>query len=334
MPEIKKILGNKKIQNYLEHALVMDRLSHVYIFNGAEGMGKKTFANFFAAKLLCAADTEKYTMFMKPCKECTSCVKAQTDNHPDIIWVEHEKASTLSIDEVRDQIINDINIAPYYGPYKIYIIKDAQLLNAHGQNALLKTIEEPPEYALIFILTDNAKALPETILSRSICLDMEPLPVETVVNELEDRNVPTVKAKQIAAFTKGNLGAAIEMAADEGLAEKRALLLKYLKNLEDADALQLYEFACSLGQRDGDKILAYMLFWFRDLLCVKSGKTDGLYFESEKAMFVKQAQQVSYEAVNNVIKAVFEAQERLEANVKSDAVFETLLLKVRQEIRG
>ena len=90
---------------------------------------------------------------MGPCGICPSCIKAQTHNHPDIIRTAHEKKTVLSVQEIREQLVDTVSVAPYYGPYKIYIVEDAQLLNEHGQNALLKTIEEPPDYVLIFILT-------------------------------------------------------------------------------------------------------------------------------------------------------------------------------------
>ena len=82
---------------------------------------------------------------------------ALSGNHPDIIRVVHEKPNTISVEEVRVQINNDIMIRPYNGKYKIYIVPDADMMTVQAQNALLKTIEEPPEYAVIFLLTENAE---------------------------------------------------------------------------------------------------------------------------------------------------------------------------------
>ena len=116
-------------------------------------------ASLFAMTLQC----EKHGV--EPCMECPSCKKAQSQNHPDIIYVKHEKPNTISIDEIREQLINDVMIKPYSSPYKIYIIDEAQKLTLQAQNALLKTIEEPPAYAVVMLLADNPDALLPTISS-------------------------------------------------------------------------------------------------------------------------------------------------------------------------
>ena len=179
MSELKKILGNRHNIEHFKEAVRKGKVSHAYIIDGPEGIGKKTFAGYIAAALLCEKGIEE-----GPCMVCGSCVKADTHNHPDIIWVEHDKPTVLSIDEIRQQVIDTVDIVPYYGPYKIYIIKDAQLLNDNGQNALLKTLEEPPEYALFFLLTDNYDRLLDTIKSRCMKLRMEPLDQEIIIREL------------------------------------------------------------------------------------------------------------------------------------------------------
>ena len=122
MSELKQILGNRHNIEHFKEAVRKGKVSHAYIIDGPEGIGKKTFAGYIAAALLCEKGIEE-----GPCMVCGSCVKADTHNHPDIIWVEHDKPTVLSIDEIRQQVIDTVDIVPYYGPYKIYIIKDAQL---------------------------------------------------------------------------------------------------------------------------------------------------------------------------------------------------------------
>lgn len=124
-------------------------------------------ASLFAMTLQC----EKHGV--EPCMECPSCKKAQSQNHPDIIYVKHEKPNTISIDEIREQLINDVMIKPYSSPYKIYIIDEAQKLTLQAQNALLKTIEEPPAYAVVMLLADNPDALLPTISSRCVQLNLK-----------------------------------------------------------------------------------------------------------------------------------------------------------------
>ena len=127
-------------------------------------------ASLFAMTLQC----EKHGV--EPCMECPSCKKAQSQNHPDIIYVKHEKPNTISIDEIREQLINDVMIKPYSSPYKIYIIDEAQKLTLQAQNALLKILEEPPDYGVFLILSTNAERLLPTIRSRCVELRLSPLP--------------------------------------------------------------------------------------------------------------------------------------------------------------
>ena len=106
-------------------------------------------AGLFAKTLQCEAGGTD------PCGTCRSCIQCDSGNQPDIIWVTHEKPTVISVDDIREQVNNDIIIKPYSSRYKIYIIPEAELMNPQAQNALLKTIEEPPEYAITMLLTNN-----------------------------------------------------------------------------------------------------------------------------------------------------------------------------------
>ena len=169
MQGFQKVVGHQEIITHLQNAISMNKVSHAYLFGGESGSGKKMMASLFAMTLQC----EKHGV--EPCMECPSCKKAQSQNHPDIIYVKHEKPNTISIDEIREQLINDVMIKPYSSPYKIYIIDEAQKLTLQAQNALLKTIEEPPAYAVVMLLADNPDALLPTISSRCVQLNLKPV---------------------------------------------------------------------------------------------------------------------------------------------------------------
>lgn len=110
-------------------------------------------ANLFAMTLLCE------TRDNEPCGKCHSCKQAESGNHPDIIRVTHEKPNSISVDDIRTQVNNTVDIKPYQGPYKVYIIPQADMMTPQAQNAILKTIEEPPSYAVFLLLTENAETL-------------------------------------------------------------------------------------------------------------------------------------------------------------------------------
>lgn len=114
--------------------------------------------------------------------ECHSCKQAAGKNQPDIIYVSHEKPNTISVDDIRTQLNNDIVIKPYSSKHKIYIVDEAEKMNQQAQNALLKTIEEPPAYAVILLLTTNAESFLPTILSRCVTLNLKAVPDEKIKN--------------------------------------------------------------------------------------------------------------------------------------------------------
>ena len=156
MKSFDNVVGHKKIIQHFEEAIQTGQISHAYLLNGEDGSGKMTLAKAFAKALLC----EKH----EGCGQCTPCRQADTGNHPDLIYITHEKYE-IRVDEIRQGINETIDIKPYSSNYKIYIVDDADRMNVGAQNALLKTLEEPPEYAVILLLTNNKDRLLETILS-------------------------------------------------------------------------------------------------------------------------------------------------------------------------
>ena len=180
MQGFQKVVGHQEIITHLQNAISMNKVSHAYLFGGESGSGKKMMASLFAMTLQC----EKHGV--EPCMECPSCKKAQSQNHPDIIYVKHEKPNTISIDEIREQLINDVMIKPYSSPYKIYIIDEVQKLTLQAQNALLKTLEEPPAHAVFILATTEPQRLPATILSRCQRFDFGRIPVQQIVGRLQE----------------------------------------------------------------------------------------------------------------------------------------------------
>ena len=142
MGSFKDVVGHKDILKYISSAVENNRVSHAYILNGERGSGKRMLANLFATTLLCESGNRE------PCGKCHSCRQAESGNHPDIIRVTHEKPNSISVDDIRTQVNNTVDIKPYQGPYKVYIIPQADLMTPQAQNAILKTIEEPPAYAV------------------------------------------------------------------------------------------------------------------------------------------------------------------------------------------
>ena len=212
------IIGHEEIIGHLKNAIESGKISHSYIFTGEPGSGKKLLAGTFASTLQCEAGGTE------PCQKCDSCKKAMGKNHPDIIMVSHEKPGTITIDEIRDQVINDIDIRPYYSPYKIYIIADADLMTPQAQNALLKI-----------------GGLLPTIQSRCVRLDLKVVDDGLVKKYLmEHLHVPDYQAEIDASFAQGSIGRAKEAATSQEFAEMTQNALRILKY---ANTMEVYELS-------------------------------------------------------------------------------------------
>ena len=230
MAGFQDIIGQEQIVTHFKNALRSGQVAHAYIINGERSSGKEFVANVFATALQCEADGER------PCGECLSCKQAKTKNHPDIINVMHDKPNTIGVDDIRAKINNDIAIKPYSGPYKIYIMNESEKMTVQAQNALLKTLEEPPAYAVILLLTTNLDTLLPTVISRCVTLNMRPVKDELVKEYLMNEvQVPEYKADVCVAFARGNLGRAKALAASEefdNIKTEAVNLLRYIREME------------------------------------------------------------------------------------------------------
>ncbi|HIZ22652.1 MAG TPA: DNA polymerase III subunit delta, partial [Candidatus Blautia faecigallinarum] len=271
----------------------------------------------------------------EPCMKCDSCKKAIGKNHPDIIMVSHEKPGTISIDEIREQVINDVAIKPYCSPYKIYIIADAEMMTIQAQNALLKTIEEPPEYAVIMLLTSNADSLLPTIQSRCVRLDLKVVDDSLVKKYLmEHLHIPDYQAEIDASFAQGSIGRAKEAATSE---EFSVMTQNALKILKYANTMEVYELTDAIKNITTDKqnindYLDIFQFWFRDVLMFKATKEiDNLVFKQEINYIKEQASERSYENLEKILEALEKTKVRLRANVNVELALELLFLTIREK---
>lgn len=322
------ILGHEQIIAHLQNAIEEDKVSHAYIFNGPEASGKMMLAEAFAMALQCEGEGKR------PCLECRSCRQAADHNQPDIIYVSHEKPNTIGVDDIRTQINNDIDIKPYSSRYKVYIVDEAQKMNQQAQNALLKTIEEPPAYAIILLLTTNADSFLQTILSRCITLNLKAVKEDKIKEYLmKHYQIPDYQADICAAFSQGNVGKAIQLASSEEFGELKASVLQLMKRLEDID---LYEMTGAIKQIAEYKLSVndyfdLMMIWFRDVLYLKAtNDVDGLIFKDEVYDIKKQAAKRSYQGIETILEALEKAKIRLNANVNFDLVIELLLLTIKE----
>ena len=329
MVSFNNIIGHEEIIRHLQNAMKTGKVSHSYIFTGEPGSGKKLLAGTFAATLQCEAGGTE------PCQKCDSCKKAMGKNHPDIIMVGHEKQGTITIDEIRDQVINDVGIRPYCSPHKIYIIADADLMTPQAQNALLKTIEEPPEYVIIMLLTSNADSLLPTIQSRCVRLDLKVVSDGLVKKYLmEHLHIPDYQAEIDASYAQGSIGKAKKAATSQEFAEITNNALRILKNVNSMETYELTDAIKNLSEykESINDYLDIFQFWFRDVLMFKATReVDHLVFKQELNFIREQASQRSYENIEKILDSLQKTKVRLRANVNLELALELLFMTIREK---
>lgn len=328
MAQFQDIIGQEQIKEHLQNAISSGKVSHAYIINGEKSSGKEFIAGVFAMALQCEKGEQE------PCQECHSCKQALTNNHPDIIRVTHEKPNTVSVDDIRTQVNNDVGIKPYSSPYKIYIINEAEKMNTQAQNAILKTLEEPPEYVVILLLTSNINAFLPTVLSRCVVMNMRPVADDLMKKYLmEELQIPDYKADVCVAFARGNVGKAKVLASSEEFENVKAealSLLKYMKDMELNEIISAIKKVTEYKLEINDYLDIFAV-WYRDVLLFKAtNDVNHLVFREEIQVLRKTAQYSSYEGIERILEALETAKRRLDANVSFELTMELLMLTIQE----
>jgi DNA polymerase-3 subunit delta' len=335
MAKFSDIIGQEHIKDHLKSAIQNGKVSHAYIIHGEKNAGKEFIADTFAMALQCEKQDTNDPSSVEPCMECHACKQAITKNQPDIITLVHEKPGTIGVEDVRNGIISNVYVRPYSSKWKIYIINDAEKMSIQAQNALLKTLEEPPDYVVIMLLTSNISVLLPTIISRSTVLNMRPVEDKVVRKYLMERiHVPDYQADICIAFARGNIGKAKHLATSEDFDNIKNEAVRVLKYANEMD---MSEFAAAINQIKDYKMniedyLDILLIWYRDILLFKAtNDPDSLVFREEIKSIRNRADRSSYEAIERIIEAIEKTKARLKANVNYELVMELLLLAIKEE---
>jgi DNA polymerase-3 subunit delta' len=231
------ILGQETAIEMISRAYESERLPHGLIFAGPVGVGKATTARALATLFLCEKPKG-----VEPCGKCASCelMSAEPDpTHPDfhvvyrqLIRLEKEKSKAIELpkDVIVDFLVAPANHTAQLNRGKVFVVEEAELMNAHAQNALLKTLEEPSRATLIILLTDQPHALLPTIRSRCQIVRFAPLDGKIVQRELEKRQIDKGAAAAAAVLTEGSLGLALKWVQD-GVVSSAGELIKQLDAL-------------------------------------------------------------------------------------------------------
>lgn len=325
MYTFEEIRGNTPLVEQLRRSAASGRSSHAYLFLGGAGAGKRLIANTFAKALQCEGEK-------RPCDSCKSCHAFNHGNHPDVIYFQPLKnGKTYTIEDVREQLLETVDLKPFQYEKKIYIIEKADILNIQSQNALLKTLEEPPAHAVFLLLAERAEAFLPTILSRVVVMKIRPLSAETIADYLMQAGHLAEESHILSAYAQGRIGQALELVEDEGFREMRQDILGKLEALPSMSEGEAYLLAKDLeGYKNDLRFLDIMELWYRDLLTAKSLREEGYLIQRDKKDAIFRAAKEPAALLAKKAAAVRTARMRLAQNANFRLTMEVMLMDLKE----
>ena len=312
------IIGHQQIVEQLQQTVVSDRIAGGYLFVGPTGVGKETVARYFARLIFCKQDTQPPTV----CGECLACRKVDSGNHPDLQFIRPD-GSELKIGQIRE-LQKHIIYEPLEASRKVYILTDVERMNEYAENALLKTLEEPPASSVLILLTSNLQALLPTTRSRCQILQFHPIPTQELAEILTDKfSVSPEQAITLAIAADGAIGKALAQL------ERGDILTEGVPEvLKETDPLAAFRLAENF--KDNPETLSELVTWYRDLLFLQQGAPSELithiHSVEELRMLVPRYSRLR---IQQAIQTVFETKSLLDhTNTNATLALEVMCLKL------
>lgn len=322
--DFNQIIGHEKQIESLKNAIDKGSISHSYLFEGEEGLGKKKVALAFSKTLLCKEGSNH------PCNICSSCIKFNTGNHPDFKIIEPEKG-LINLKKV-EELIKSVSTAPFESKRKIFLIDESHTMNLEGKNKLLKTLEEPPEFMNIILVTSRSNNLLPTIVSRCQSVKFYPIDSSRISNLLvKEYSIDSDKAKFISEFTKGSVGKSIELCSSIDFFQKRDEIIKIIDSILKGDTTKALSSTdlFNSNKENINELLDIMLYWFRDVLVYKELGESALILNKDKFEILSNQSFVDLNKINDIIYRIEETKANIKSNVNFGLSIETMLLNIQ-----
>ncbi len=327
----------------LRASIARGQVAHAYLFAGPRSSGKTTAALAFASALNCANPTEDGDT----CGLCMSCIRIEAGGDADVQMISPDGDQTKM--EQMQAMIKNLNYAPLSGKYRVFIIEQADTLNAHSENSILKILEEPPPYAVLILLSSNPNSLLPTIRSRCRTVRFRRAKQEEVAEALRGRfDLPEDEVRTIAACSQGLIGRAFQLASGSVLLDERRIVLQSIREYAEQPpvaAIRTAEGLVSLAKprkNDPDErtrvrrltdMLEHILSWYADLLSLKVRNDASLitnvdYMDDLRA----QAQRYSTERLGQSVRTIMDTRRYLEGNITPQLALESMFFDLRPDV--
>jgi DNA polymerase-3 subunit delta' len=321
------VIGHERAKALLQAAMARDRLAHAYLLYGTERIGKRLLAIRLAQALLCEAisvSSEK-----DGCSQCRGCRQIEAQTHPDFMFIspDPELANPqIKIEQIRE-IEQQLIYRPLIGDRKICLIDDADRLTIGAANALLKTLEEPPDHSLFLLITSRVSALPATIRSRCQTVRVTP-PARTQIEAavILRRNLPPADARFLAILSEGQLGRALEWDVEEEKI-RRQELASLLTPSRLGSASAVLTTAETLAKSDrAPEALEWLQCWLRDMLVRAVNGTSDDMLDSEH---LSAPSTVDVDTVLDILEEIETLERHGHRHLNLQMALENILLRVR-----
>ncbi len=322
------IIGQSEVVNSLKAVLRDDSARHAYIFSGPEGIGKRTLARIFASSLLCNSRNCETR-----CGDCQPCHLFDSGSNPDFYVMEADGA-TISVDEVR-RMQQDISIRPLYSEKKVYLIIEADKMTVQAQNCLLKTLEEPPRYAVIILTASNSNSMLETIRSRSIIYSFRKNTDDEIkACILKSGAVDSGSIDYVVSYADGVPGKALKLIESEDFRVNRDRAIEVILRLKDSKLIEIFNIYDFFEENKDniDTILDIMLLFYRDLLIAKKSGNENILINSDKKdIILKNVDGFEISRLIENIAAIENTRRNIKQNANYQLVIEVMLMKLQEE---
>jgi DNA polymerase-3 subunit delta' len=301
--------------------------SHAYIFEGSKGLYKHEAAQLFAETLTCQ------NVSSAPCGTCPPCIQAKAKTNPDIIYIEKPSdKKSIGVEPIR-ALNDDVAIRPFYSQKKVYIINEGDILTVEAQNAFLKTLEEPPEYAVFIIIVENSSVLLQTVLSRSTLIHFPPVSDKLIENYIREKYPE--QEERISFLTKyceGIPGTVDDVIADDNFETLRENSLNKLPSLLSKNKILAYTIQKFIDENkdDAEFIFDFWVSYLRDVVVIQCNAPNRIINIDKTEKLQLLAGKYEPKLIVKAIDEIVNAKEMLRRYVNLKAVSLATSLKIKE----